>query len=169
MSGYQRNKTYALYFDDADPDLKGLEIKARGCSVQILMHAAALADTLKGMAGSPTARQRRDINELVSLFGGCMPGCGQDHAEALGQTESGSRHFTSRIKGWNFLDDDGEPLAPTPDSFAGQDMDLTIPVIMAWIDAVSGTPGPLDESSSSGGPSVAQSPPMEPLSGVQEF
>lgn len=165
--GYQRNKTYVLAFEE--PDLAGLEIKARGASVQIVMHAAALADSLQGMSrgGMPSADQRHNVNELISLFGGCLAGCQADHSQAFGAP---GQHFASRVKSWNFEDEDGQPLSPTPANFAEQDLDLTLPVIMAWIEAVAGAgAGPLDEKSTDGSPSAAESIPMETLSDGRQF
>lgn len=162
---YQRNKTYTLYFDSED--LEGLEIKTRGASLGIMLHAATLAGVLENVKGTPTADERAQLAELISLFAGCPSGCAVQHeveAFAPGQ------HFTSRIKEWNFDDDEGHPLPPDYDGFADQDMDLQLAVILTWIDAVSGgSSGPLDEKSSDGQPSAAESIPMETLSAGQLF
>jgi hypothetical protein len=163
--GYKRNKTYTLTFEAED--LAGLEIKARGASVGVMMYAAALAEVLDNLDAAPNAEERRKIEELIRVFAGCPDGCDWDHSDALGEA---GQHFTSRIKEWNFEDEDGAPLSPTYRNFASQDMDLTMPVIMAWINGVSGSgSAPLDETANAGGPSGVESIPMAELSGGQSF
>lgn len=163
--GYRRNKTYTLTFESED--LAGLEIKARGASVGVMMYAAEVAGVLDGLTAAPNAEQRRQVDELIRLFAGCPAGCDMDHVDALG--ESG-RHFTTRIKEWNFEDEDGEPLDPTYRAFSSQDMELTMPVILAWIHGVSGGgSAPLDETANDGGQSGVESIPMVTLSDGRQF
>lgn len=165
MAGYRRSKTYVMTFEDED--LAGLEIKARGASLGMMMHAAALAGVLDGMTGTPTAQQRDSLNELVRLFAGCPARCQREHDPDV--LEPG-KHFHSRIREWNFEDDDGDPLPPGHDGFADQDMELQIAVIFAWIDTVSGSGGgPLGENSNDGTPSAEESIPMETLSDGRHF
>ena len=159
--GYRRNKEYVLAFED--DDLAGLEIRARGASVQLLTRGLALADVARNMTGAPTPAERQALNELLMIFGGCPSACSLDHADNLGQ------HYKSRMISWNFEDDNGEPLAPTAENFLDQDMDVTFAVVMAWIEEVGGTPGPLEMNSNDGGPSEAVSIPMEELSAGQQF
>lgn len=159
--GYRRNKEYVLAFEDEG--LAGLEIRARGASVQLLMRGLALADVARNLAGMPTPAERQSINELLMIFGGCPAACSLNHADNLGQ------HYKSRMISWNFEDDNGEPLAPTAENFLDQDMEVTLSVVMAWIEEVGGTPGPLETNSSGGGPLEAESIPMETLSAGQLF
>lgn len=163
--GYRRNKVYVLGFEHED--LAGLEIRARGASVHLLMRATALAEIAQNIAGTPTEHERSAIAELVSVFAGCPAGCRIDHIDAFG---SGSgQHYSSRIISWNFEDEDGAPIDPTPENFFEQDLDLTLPVVMAWIEEIGGTPGPLEMPSSAGGPSEGESIPMDVLSDGQQF
>lgn len=155
--GYKRSKTYRLTFEDAD--LAGLEIVARGASMARVMRAGRLAGKLEGIKGIPTAEQEEQTDELLRLFSGCPPECTRVH-DGL----SADEHYTSRIVSWNFEDDDDKPIEPSYFNFKDQDMDLTMAVIFAWIDAVVGTPGPLDESSKNGGLPEGVSVPMEALS-----
>lgn len=166
MAGYRRNKVYVLAFED--PELKGLEIRARGASVHLVLRAASLADAVNGITGIPSASQREALDEFFRIFAGCPAGCTMDHSEAF--SGSTDRHYTTRMLSWNFEDDAGRPIEPTFENFTEQDIDLTLPVVLAWIEEVGGTPsGPLDSSSNSGGPALAESIPMETLSAGQQF
>jgi hypothetical protein len=163
--GYKRTKTYELTFESED--LAGLEIKARGASIGVMMYASSLAEVLDKLDAAPNADERRKVEELIRIFAGCPDGCDWDHTEALGEP---GQHFTSRIREWNFEDDGGAPLTPSYREFAAQDMDLTMPVILSWISGVSGSgSGPLGESASDGGPSEVESIPMEELSAGRQF
>lgn len=163
--GYKRNKVYVLSFEDED--LAGLEIKARGASVGVMMYAAVLANALDDLDAAPTADQRRKVEELIRVFAGCPDGCDWDHSDALGEP---GMHFVSRIKEWNFEDDNDQPIEPSYRNFRNEDMDLTMSVIMAWIEHVSGSgSGPLDPTANDGGPSGVESIPMDALSDGQLF
>lgn len=163
--GYKRTKTYTLTFEDED--LAGLEIKARGASIGVMMYASTLAEVLDQLDAAPNAEERRKIEELIRIFAGCPNGCDWDHSDALGEA---GQHFTSRIKEWNFEDEDGAPLSSTYRNFASQDMDLTMAVIMAWINGVSGSgSAPLDESANDGGLSEVELIPMDELYAGQQF
>ena len=163
--GYQRNKTYTLTFESED--LAGLEIKARGASIAVLTYAASLAEVLDNLDSAPNAEKRGQISELLRVFAGCPDGCDWDHSLALGEP---GQHFTSRIKEWNFEDEDGEPLPPTYRNFAAQDYDLQMPVIVAWIAGIGGNgSAPLEQSANDGGPLEVESIPMDALSDGRQF
>lgn len=65
---------------------------------------------------------------------------------------------------WNLEDEDGNPLPISRDTMLTQDADLIWTTNKAWIEAISGVPAPLDESSTSGEPFQEASLAMELLS-----
>ena len=161
--GYRRNKVYLLGF--TDPEFEGLEIRTRGISINRALQAATLAEAFDRL-DKPGIEDAVKIDTLMRIFAGCPAECGQVHEELAGQ---GGGHFTSRIVDWNLEDEHGRPLEPCYESFTDQDADFTVPVVMAWLEGVMGTPAPLDETSSDGKPPGAVSIPMETLSLAPTF
>lgn len=157
--GYQRNKTYLLAFDD--PDYEGLEIRARGLSINRAMAAMRLAEVFDNDEHNFTAEDLVKLDILMRMFAGCPANCGQEHPELA---DAGVEHYTSRIVSWNLEDEDGRPLEPSYATFTDQDADFTMNVVMAWLQGVLSTPAPLDGTSSDGKPPGAVSIPMETLS-----
>lgn len=157
--GYQRNKAYVLSFDD--PELEGLEIRARGLSINRAAQAMALADVFDRNSESFSPRELDRLDTLMRMFAGCPAGCTREHEELIGQ---GGGHFNSRIISWNLEDDAGRPLEPGYESFTDQDADFTVSVVLSWLNGVLGTSGPLDGTSSDGKPPEVVSIPMETLS-----
>ena len=68
------------------------------------------------------------------------------------------------VKEWNLLDDDDQPVTPSPDALLDLDMDFVMAVVSAWTKAAVGVAAPLDEDSPSGETSLEASLPMETLS-----
>ncbi|MFI9200156.1 hypothetical protein [Streptomyces sp. NPDC053048] len=87
----------------------------------------------------------------------------------LGEVEAGSvpdmiKRFSRALVSWNLEDEDGNPVPISEDVVFAQDQDFIMRLAAAWIEALSGVPAPLDQSSPSGEPSPVVSIPMEPLS-----
>lgn len=156
--GYRRNKTYLLTFED--PEFEGLEIRTRGLSINRAMQTMELAKVLDDREGY-TTEELRALDTLMRIFAGCPAGCDQEHPELAGQSGG---HFTSRIVSWNLEDEYGNALEPGYRAFTDQDADFTVDVLMAWLEGVMGTPGPLDGTSNDGKPPEVVSIPMETLS-----
>ncbi len=72
-----------------------------------------------------------------------------------------AKHLVS----WNLEDRAGKPVPCTTKGILGQQDDLLPALVSAYVQAVTGVPGPLGRSSDGGQPSdLAASIPMEPLS-----
>lgn len=130
-----RPKTYRLTF--ADPDMDGLEIVTRSTSIGAML-------TLAGMSELRAARGRF-TGDLVGKL-----------REVLGV-------FADAIVSWNLRDESG-PVSATVDAFMGLDIDFTLAIIGAWMEAIGGVPGPLARPSPAGDPLLEESIPMTELS-----
>jgi hypothetical protein len=87
-------------------------------------------------------------------------------AEDIDQLDPLFELFIDCLETWN-LEDAGRPVATTKAALLEQDLDFTLSVIAAWIEAAAGVSAPLDEKSNAGGLSLAGSIPMETLSASQ--
>jgi hypothetical protein len=172
--GYKRKaKTYVLQFENEE--YEGLEIRAKGASVEQLMSLMSLARF--GSAGAKFGQE--DIREVDGLF----------------------ELFASKLTEWNLEDEDGVPVsfepqmvevidptwnAPKPDQATGavlldppmvkrietpteaktralksQDMDFALDVVLAWVGSVLGASAPLEKGSPDGEQFPEGSIPME--------
>lgn len=143
MGFVRERKVFKLVFDD--PDMAGLEVRARSLPLDGLMEIAKMAD-LAGVEIKtvPTAEQ---MGILDGLF----------------------QRFASVLIDWNLEEDpgDGGPPVPVPATLEGlhsQDMDFVLTVVMAWIEAVAGVAAPKGPRSPSGVTFPEGSLPMEALS-----
>lgn len=84
--------------------------------------------------------------------------------ESKVQHERITEIFATALLSWNLETEDGDPIPADLDQLRSLDLDLTLAVIRAYLDAISDVPAPLDEPSPSGGPSLEASIPMAPLS-----
>jgi hypothetical protein len=135
--GYKRKrKTYVLSFDD--PELAGLEVRARGASIGKLF---GLMDLMR-FADRRGDLKPEDVQEMDQLF----------------------RLFADRLESWNLEEEDGTPIEPTYENLMDQEINFVLPLVLAWADALVGTGGPLDESLPAGQQPEVASIPMEPLS-----
>ena len=154
--GYRRDKTYVLAF--ADEEFAGLEVRARGASInQVmgLMDLVRLSD-LKDVT-TITAEDRRELDRLFRLFVGCPKACDWEHED------QGGNHYVSKIRSWN-LEDEGVPVTPDYAGYMGMDMEFQMALVFGWLEAVVGTGGgDLGKDSDSGGPPGAGSIPMDAL------
>lgn len=135
--GYDRKahaKVFLLKFEDED--MAGLEVRVRTTSMAGMTSMAKLAGLANGR--EITAE---DIDQLDPLF----------------------ELFISCLESWN-LEDAGAPVSATKAALLEQDLDFTLSLVSAWIEAAVGVPAPLDEKSTAGGLSLAGSIPMETLS-----
>lgn len=128
MGGYKR-PTLKLIF--ADPEMDGLEVRAKRLNIGNLFRVAALADMGHGLV------QREE--KLTELF------------EALGAS----------ITSWNLEEDDDTPVPTTPAGLRGQDMRLLLAITHSLIEASAGVARPLEQPSPGGEPSLEASIPME--------
>lgn len=136
--GYVRSpKIYKLVF--ADPEMDGLEVRARSVDVGSFVTITKLASFVDS-AGDVSPEKLEKVGELFERF-----------AEVLVD--------------WNLeerLDDVIRPVPATKDGLFSQDLDFVLLVIRAWMDAVADVPGPLDQRSPGGSLSLEVSLPMAP-------
>jgi hypothetical protein len=139
-------RTFRLNFDGTD--LQGLWVRAHSLPIGTLLELLAMA----GEVEHGVATQKMNAEQLkvvTDLFDG----------------------FSAALLGWNLtnkvLDNDGNDtggrvrVPPTTEGMLGQDTDLVMPIIMAWIEAASGVAKDLGKGSSSGGTLPGGSMPME--------
>lgn len=160
MAGYERpRKKYLLQFEDEE--YAGLEVRAYGASVAEVMNLMDLSRFFG--RGDFKVEDIKEVDGLFNLFG-------------------------SKLIEWN-LTEDGEPITFEPREFVDpsfvdaktfvpivqretpaqakarvlkdQEMDFAITLMFAWLEAVIGTPAPLDERSSNGEQLEEASIPME--------
>lgn len=157
--GYrEKRRTFTLAFAE-DSEYAGLEVRARSVSFGQLMGVLDLARMGEGDKKFGV-EDIQDIDKMIRMFAG-------------------------RIVSWNLEDENGDPVSLEPVMVDGpqfqqkvretpaearyralmdRDMDMVLDLVLAWLDGMVGTPGPLDGSSHSGGQSEEVSIPMEPLS-----
>ncbi|MFD5564531.1 hypothetical protein [Kitasatospora griseola] len=80
---------------------------------------------------------------------------------AQGATELMLQMFADAIIEWNLDGDDDQPLPPTMDGLKTLDLDFTMDIINAWMDAINGVSAPLPQTSTDGSTSVEASIPMD--------
>lgn len=146
--GFERKKIMVLVFED--PDLEGLEIKARSVSAGT---ALAAARGLEGGAGIA------DVDRMLRALAGCPPECGSGHDEL----PPGQEHYLNRLVSWN-LEEDGMPVPLDYAGLLSLDLDFVKTIAETWLDSAVGTPGDLGKDSTAGGPPGEVSIPMETLS-----
>lgn len=129
---YQRS-TFKLVF--ADPDLEGLEVKAKRLSVRALLDLAKLRD--------------RDWNDLDVVDSQLDALCGQ---------------LVKFLLAWNLEDEESNHVPLTADGLMGQDLGLLLGITSALLDASAGVSPPLSGPSKDGVPSLEESIPMEAVS-----
>lgn len=128
-----KKKTFKLVF--ADPEMAGLEVRAKSPAMDVFVGLTKLADLDTGTVSI------KDMPQIESLF----------------------EHFADCLISWN-LEEDGVPVPTTKEGLYSQDLDFILEIIKAWVDAVASVPSPLGKPSGDGTQSPAVSIPMEPLS-----
>jgi len=144
MSGYKRpKKIYRLVF--ADPEMEGLEVRARSTSMgdyQLIMRL------MMKLRQNPEVVEE-DLDTIDDMLG----------------------QFAKVLVSWN-LEVDTEvngrtvtqPVPATKDGLLDQDIDFVMAIIDAWTDAVGGVDPELGKDSTSGGSFPEVTIPMELLS-----
>lgn len=74
------------------------------------------------------------------------------------------RWFARSLISWNLEEEDGTPVPISEEAVFAEDQEFILRLANTWLEAMSGTPAPLDETSTGGEPSPVASIPMEPLS-----
>jgi hypothetical protein len=133
--GFKRERTvYKLTFSETELD--GLEVEASSVSTGTLMKLMKLAVEI----GDNGKTSGTDITAMDELFTG----------------------FTNALQSWNLEDDDGSPVPATLDGLYAQDLDVAMPIVMAWINAVAGVGVELGKGLTSGPSFQEASLPMAP-------
>lgn len=116
-------------------EYEGLTVTARSLPLGKFMKMGKLVDL---DVANPTGDDFETLEELFTLF-----------LEAL--------------ISWNLEEDDGTPIPVTREALYDQDLAFVLMLVVVYMDAVSGVPGPLDATSNAGERSLEGSLPMEPL------
>jgi len=144
--GFERNKVYTLVFEGEE--YEGLEVRARGLSMASVLRAVDVANFMA--TGDVGLKDVGRIEELFRLLAGCPKGCELEHEELA---SAGRNHYPNKIISWN-LEDEGVPVPADYAGLTSLDFDFAQDIVMAWLDGIIGTPGPLDQTSNGGTPSV---------------
>lgn len=132
MAGYRRPaKVYRLVFKD--DDMEGLEVRAKSVPLGGFLDLLGLAN-IRSVRGIDPSKVK-DVDKLFAAF-----------AKAL--------------VSWNVEDDDGNPVPANLGGLMSLDMDFVFAVVLAWMDAIAGVPGPLGRPSNGGEPFPEASLPM---------
>lgn len=86
-----------------------------------------------------------------------------EFSEQLARTSEMVEVFASVLESWN-VTRKGVPVPATKDGLLSQKPQFVIAVVTAWMDAVMGVSGPLDDGSSPGDGLMEATLPMSPLS-----
>lgn len=114
----------------------GLEVSAAAISLGRLFALAGQADSLR-------AGEAKSMQEAAEVF----------------------RTFASRLRGWNLEEDDGTPIPADWDGLASLEFSFASELLLAWFDAISDVPVPLERKSTGTSTSEELSIPMESWSG----
>lgn len=141
VGGYEAPTTaFALRFEDHP----GLEVKATSVPVGMFTRLTKLADMAGDASDATLARAAEGISELDELL----------HA------------FGDALVDWN-VQVKGEAVPATYEGVCRLDFPFALELIFGWMDAIGGVEAPLAKRSPSGGPALAASLQMEPLSDSQ--
>lgn len=134
MSGFVR-KSLRLVFDD--PELEGLEVKARRLNIGQMLDLMELRGLAS--AGDASEEVRLGMKRVFGVLAGAL-------------------------LSWNLEEPAGVPVPLNADTLAELDMGFVMAIIDALRDATTAVPVPLGPRSSAGVPSEELSIPMAPLS-----
>lgn len=142
VKGFKPKRTlYRLDFDGTD--LEGLEVDARGSSLEEVLTLMENADELGDLKELDENADAKEIaakmRELVAPFG-------------------------RKLVHWNLLTDDDEPVPASVDGLLTQELGFVIRLITAYSAAMQQAPPPLPGGSASGGTSQAELTAMASLS-----
>lgn len=131
-----------LRFDD-NPELEGLEVRARSIPLDMFVHISKLQDRIAAGGKDFTEDNAAALRELFELFVGA-------------------------VQTWNLESDDDVPVPLDGDrgealQFLVCDPALGMAMVNAWQDAIAGVSPPLNRPSSDGVPFQEESLLMEPL------
>lgn len=141
--GYVREpKTYRLKF--ADPEMEGLEVRARSLPLGQFMELMTLASSM-----GDGALSNKDAEQVNTIF----------------------RIFSSALVSWNLElpDPRGEDYEPIPvpadmDGLYSQDLNFIMQIVRAWMTAIASVDDELGKGLNSSNKSLEASLPMETLS-----
>jgi hypothetical protein len=141
VGGYEAPTTaFALRFEDHP----GLEVKATSVPLGVFSKLSRLADLAGGATDATLAKAAEGLGELDDLL----------------------VTFGEALVDWN-VTIKGEPVPPTYEGVCRLDFPFALELIFGWMDAIGGVEAPLAKRSPSGGPALAASLQMEPLSDSQ--
>ena len=130
--GYVRERRiFKLRFEDED--MEGLEVRAKSMPLGALLEMVKLTD-IETRNLSP-----EDAHKVDRLFQG----------------------FSQALISWNLEEPEGVPVPATFEGVKSQDIDFTMKILRAWIQALTSVPDFLAAGSSNGGRSLEPSIPME--------
>lgn len=132
--GYRR-PSYRLTFED--PQFEGLEVSARGMSIESMLDLMKLADI--NTSEDLSDEDREKILALCDTFG-------------------------SALVSWNLEDDQGQPVPADANGLRKQDLGLLLGLVQSYTSGVIDVSVPLGRKSSGGMPLAEASLPMEALS-----
>jgi hypothetical protein len=139
VAGYRRpSKVFRLIF--TDPEMEGLEVRAKSMPIGKLMEVVEIAALSKG-----GRIDVRDASKIKVLF----------------------ETFADALLSWNLVDDDDAPVPADLNGLWAQDLDFVLNLIAEWMTAIAGVPGPLPQPSPDGVQSVEGLIPMVALSNGQ--
>jgi hypothetical protein len=129
----RNRKVYVLTFED--PDLAGIEIRARSVSLGRYLELIKLAAVID----DPTKMGEEGALAIEGLFHG--------FAEALVE--------------WNIDDEAEQPIPATLEGILAEDVDFMLQVIQVWMEVIGDVSGPLGSTSNGGKPSLEAGIPMQ--------
>lgn len=133
--GYRsKNKVYKLLWEEAH-DLHGLEVTARALKMGELMKLGSLVESSRDKENGNSAT---DIIQMVKMFSGT-------------------------VVGWNYEDDDGNPVKPDQDGIDQLEDWEFYGILDAYMSAAVPMTEDLGKGSTSGNSYQAEPPPMDEL------
>jgi hypothetical protein len=145
-TGYRRQrKLFRLEWPEGH-ELHGLVVRARSVPIE------GLLDLLDAASGIDLG----SIGDLQAV-----------RAEAVEAVRLIVDTFAGALVDWSLQDEDGTPVPATAAGLRGEEPDLLMALLEAWMDAVVGVSAPLGRPSPAGEPSLEASLPMAPPSTSQ--
>ncbi len=145
-----KRRVYVLDFEGTDLD--GLEVRTRSAPIGMMLALGELLD----QAGA--------VPDQAALAGLAQAEQMRKMAGFMKQIRAAVDRFATVLLGWNLTDEQGGKVPATVEGLLTLDPGELMLLIRTWTSVIAEAPAPLPQPSSSGGPSLEGSLPMEPLS-----
>lgn len=143
-----KRKIYVLDFE-GDDELDGLEVRAIAAPIGMVLELGAAVDDVQDTPDPETAAALPPAAKTAMV------------KRSMAQLQTVIDMYARVLVSWNYVDERGEEVPATAEGMLTLDPAHLMKIIRAWQQAAAQVPVPLSGPSSSGGPSLVASLPME--------